>query len=156
MSQNLGKITQVIGAVVDVEFEPGKLPPIYNALKVTNPAIDDREMNLVLEVAQHLGENTVRTVAMDTSEGLVRGQDVIDILAEEEDETGASKHSEAFNAAHAEVERTVTVSLQRLEALYIKLLLSLRLVVKLAFARHSDVLEAGTEVQVRLLQINHF
>ena len=78
MSQNLGKITQVIGAVVDVEFEPGKLPPIYNALKVTNPAIDDREFNLVLEVAQHLGENAVRTIAMDGTDGLVRGQQVLD------------------------------------------------------------------------------
>jgi len=78
MSQNFGKITQVIGAVVDVEFEPGKLPPIYNALKVTNPAIDDREMNLVLEVAQHLGENAVRTIAMDGTDGLVRGQQVMD------------------------------------------------------------------------------
>jgi len=78
MSQNFGKITQVIGAVVDVEFEPGKLPPIYNALRVTNPAIDDREMNLVLEVAQHLGENAVRTIAMDGTDGLVRGQKVMD------------------------------------------------------------------------------
>ena len=78
MSQNFGKITQVIGAVIDVEFEPGKLPPIYNALKVTNPAIDDRELNLVLEVAQHLGENAVRTIAMDGTDGLVRGQLVTD------------------------------------------------------------------------------
>ncbi len=78
MSQNFGKITQVIGAVVDVEFEPGKLPPIYNALKVTNPAIDEREFNLVLEVAQHLGENSVRTIAMDGTDGLVRGQQVLD------------------------------------------------------------------------------
>jgi F-type H+-transporting ATPase subunit beta len=78
MSQNIGKITQVIGAVVDVEFEPGKLPPIYNAVRVTNPAIDDREWNLVLEVAQHLGENAVRTIAMDSTDGLVRGQEVRD------------------------------------------------------------------------------
>jgi F-type H+-transporting ATPase subunit beta len=78
MSQNKGKITQVIGAVVDVEFEPGKLPAIYNALRVTNPAIDDRENNLVLEVAQHLGENTVRTISMDSTDGLVRGQEVLD------------------------------------------------------------------------------
>ena len=70
---NIGKVTQVISAVVDVEFEPGKLPAIHNALKVTNPAISDKEWNLVLEVAQHLGENTVRCVAMDSSEGLVRG-----------------------------------------------------------------------------------
>jgi F-type H+/Na+-transporting ATPase subunit beta len=74
MSQNIGKISQVIGAVVDVEFEPGKLPPIFNALRVTNPGIDDKEDNLVLEVAQHLGENSVRTISMDSTDGLVRGQ----------------------------------------------------------------------------------
>ena len=75
---NMGKITQVISAVVDVEFEPGKLPFIYNALEVSNPAISDQEWNLVLEVAQHLGENTVRCVAMDSTEGLVRGMAVRD------------------------------------------------------------------------------
>jgi len=77
MSQNTGKISQVIGAVIDVEFEPGNLPEIYHALRVTNPAIDDRENNLVLEVAQHLGENSVRTIAMDSTDGLKRGQVVI-------------------------------------------------------------------------------
>jgi F-type H+-transporting ATPase subunit beta len=70
-----GKITQVLGPVVDVEFEPGALPEIYTALRVTNPGIDARQENLVLEVAQHLGENTVRCVAMDTTDGLVRGMD---------------------------------------------------------------------------------
>ncbi len=75
---NKGKISQVIGPVVDVEFEEGKLPEILTALKISNPAIDDQEWNLVVEVAQHLGENTVRTVAMDSTEGLVRGQDVLD------------------------------------------------------------------------------
>ena len=70
-----GKILQVTGPVVDVEFEPGALPEIYTALRVTNAGIDDRADNLVLEVAQHLGENTVRCVAMDTTDGLVRGQD---------------------------------------------------------------------------------
>jgi F-type H+-transporting ATPase subunit beta len=74
---NKGRITQVIGPVVDVEFEAGQLPEIYYALKVTNPAIDERDWNLVLEVAQHLGENTVRTIAMDATDGLVRGQDVL-------------------------------------------------------------------------------
>jgi len=73
-----GKLTQVLGAVVDVEFSDGTLPPIYNALKITNPAISDAQWNLVVEVAQHLGENTVRCVAMDTTEGLVRGMDVLD------------------------------------------------------------------------------
>ncbi len=73
-----GKIVQVIGPVVDVEFDGGKLPKILNALKVTNPAINSAKDNLTLEVAQHLGENTVRTIAMDTSDGLVRGMEVRD------------------------------------------------------------------------------
>jgi F-type H+-transporting ATPase subunit beta len=75
---NLGKITQVIGPVVDVEFPDGGLPPIYNALRVSNPAISDQEWNLVVEVAQHLGERTVRCIAMDSTEGLVRGMQVRD------------------------------------------------------------------------------
>ena len=75
---NMGKITQVLGAVIDVEFSDGSLPPIYNAIKVTNQAINDQEWNLVVEVAQHLGENTVRCIAMDATEGLVRGQDAMD------------------------------------------------------------------------------
>jgi F-type H+/Na+-transporting ATPase subunit beta len=73
-----GRITQVIGPVIDVEFEGGDLPPIYNALRITNPAISDEPDNLVVEVAQHLGEKTVRTIAMDSTEGLVRGQEVKD------------------------------------------------------------------------------
>jgi F-type H+-transporting ATPase subunit beta len=71
-----GKVTQVIGPVVDVHFGSGELPAIYTALKVTNPGIDAREWNLVLEVSQHLGENVVRTIAMDTTDGLVRGMEV--------------------------------------------------------------------------------
>ena len=75
---NMGKVTQVISAVVDVEFEPGQLPYIHNALELSNPSIDDKEWNLVLEVAQHLGENTVRCIAMDSTDGLVRGMPVRD------------------------------------------------------------------------------
>jgi F-type H+/Na+-transporting ATPase subunit beta len=70
---NHGIIKQVMGPVVDVEFPSGTVPDIYQALRVTNPAIDDREDNLVLEVALHLGENTVRTIAMDGTDGLQRG-----------------------------------------------------------------------------------
>src|SRR5438045_878230 len=80
MAVATGKITQVIGAVVDVQFE-GHLPAILNALETNNAGLKtDTNPNgrLVLEVAQHLGESTVRTVAMDTSEGLVRGQAVTD------------------------------------------------------------------------------
>src|ERR1700761_1234461 len=68
----VGTITQVIGAVVDVHFDDD-LPPILNAVHVENAG-----RTLVLEVAQHLGENTVRTVAMDTTDGLVRGAEVVD------------------------------------------------------------------------------
>jgi F-type H+-transporting ATPase subunit beta len=71
-SNKVGKIRQVMGAVVDVQFD-GHLPEILNALETTNQG-----HRLVLEVAQHLGENTVRTIAMDSSEGLTRGQDVTD------------------------------------------------------------------------------
>jgi len=74
MNNEAGKVIQVMGPVVDVEFPPGALPEIYTALRVSNLSIDEREGNLVLEVAQHLGENTVRCVAMDTTDGLVRGQ----------------------------------------------------------------------------------
>jgi F-type H+/Na+-transporting ATPase subunit beta len=73
-----GKVTQVIGPVVDVSFPPGKLPSLMNALTVSNPNISDESDNLVLEVAQHLGESIVRTIAMDTTEGLVRGIGVKD------------------------------------------------------------------------------
>ncbi|MES2855084.1 MAG: F0F1 ATP synthase subunit beta [Bdellovibrionota bacterium] len=71
-----GVIKQVMGPVVDVEFASGALPPIFGALRVTNKAIDNREGNLTLEVAQHLGDKAVRTIAMDSTEGLVRGQPV--------------------------------------------------------------------------------
>ncbi len=72
MANKVGKVRQVMGAVVDVQFN-GHLPEILNALETKNHG-----QRLVLEVAQHLGENTVRTIAMDSTEGLVRGQDVVD------------------------------------------------------------------------------
>ena len=111
---SVGKITQVIGAVVDVQFE-GQLPKILNALEVQNHPI-----RLVLEVAQHLGENTVRTISMDSTEGLVRGQPVADtgapilvpvgaatlgriinVIGEPIDERGPIK-TEKYNPIHAD------------------------------------------------------
>ncbi len=77
MSEANGTISQIMGPVIDVEFPTGDLPPIYTALKVTNTFINDSEWNLVLEVAQHLGGNVVRTIAMDSSDGLRRGQAVL-------------------------------------------------------------------------------
>ena len=78
MAENIGKISQVLGAVVDVEFEPGNLPPVLTALTVTNPTIGDMEDNLVIEVAQHLGDNVVRCIGMDVTDGLQRGMPVKD------------------------------------------------------------------------------
>ncbi len=72
-SEAKGKILQVLGAVVDVQFEEGSVPPIMNALET-----DNNGQKLVLEVAQHLGENTIRAIAMDMTDGLVRGSEVID------------------------------------------------------------------------------
>src|SRR5690606_7430308 len=72
MASKVGKVRQVMGAVVDVQFD-GHLPEILNSLETNNQG-----NRLVLEVAQHLGESTVRTIAMDSTEGLVRGQEVTD------------------------------------------------------------------------------
>ena len=113
-ANQIGRITQVIGAVVDVQFE-GHLPAILNALETKNG-----NNRLVLEVAQHLGESTVRTIAMDTTEGLVRGQEVTDtgqpiavpvgdgtlgrimnVIGEPIDEAGPIK-SEGLRAIHQE------------------------------------------------------
>src|ERR1700730_7515478 len=114
MAQKSGRISQVIGAVVDVQFE-GHLPAILNALETENQG-----KRLVLEVAQHLGESTVRTIAMDSSEGLVRGQKVADtgqpiavpvgegtlgriinVVGDPVDEAGAVPHTET-RAIHQE------------------------------------------------------
>ena len=114
MAAQLGRVTQVIGAVVDVQFE-GHLPAILNSLETKNGG-----NRLVLEVAQHLGESTVRTIAMDTTEGLVRGQEVTDtgspirvpvgegtlgriinVIGEPIDEAGPVK-SEGLRAIHQE------------------------------------------------------
>ena len=78
MSENFGVVKQVMGPVIDVEFAHGKLPAIYNALKVTNKTISKDEWNLTVEVSQHLGNNLVRCIAMDTTEGLSRGLQVKD------------------------------------------------------------------------------
>jgi len=75
---NVGKVVQVIGPVVDIEFESGHLPAIGNALLLSNPGINDVKDNLVSEVALHLGDNVVRSIAMDQTDGLQRGQEGTD------------------------------------------------------------------------------
>lgn len=74
---SMGKVIQVMGPVIDVEFKEGGLPPIYTALKLTNPLLNDQKWNLVVEVAQQLGGNRVRCIAMDSTEGLRRGEDAM-------------------------------------------------------------------------------
>jgi len=76
MAKAKGQITQVLGAVVDVQFTEGNVPAILNAVETKNAGNDNKI--LVMEVAQHLGENTVRCIAMDTTDGLTRGQEVVD------------------------------------------------------------------------------
>jgi len=77
MKNKTGTATQILGPVVDVKFNENDLPGIFTALTMTNPTIDDRKNNLVLEVVQHIGDRTVRTIAMDTTNGLYRGMQVI-------------------------------------------------------------------------------
>jgi F-type H+-transporting ATPase subunit beta len=79
---NLGKVVQIVGPAIDMEFPPGQLPNIYNAIKITSADQDtvksSVELNIVLEVAQHLGNNLVRTIAMSSTDGVVRGMKAID------------------------------------------------------------------------------
>ncbi len=78
MTEKEGVIVQVIGPVVDIDFEDGHLPKIYNAIKIPRTNLDGKEEELIVEVQQHLGENRVRTVAMDSTDGLVRGMKAYD------------------------------------------------------------------------------
>ncbi|MDL1892073.1 F0F1 ATP synthase subunit beta, partial [Sphingobacteriales bacterium CHB3] len=75
---NEGKIVQIIGPVVDIDFSGGKLPAILSAIRIPRPAPDGKSENLIVEVQQHLGDNIVRTVAMDSTDGLARGEKAID------------------------------------------------------------------------------
>jgi len=78
MSEAKGKIIQIIGPVVDIEFEDGHLPAIYNAIRIPRTTTEGKKENLIVEVQSHLGEDRVRTVAMDTTDGLVRGTESFD------------------------------------------------------------------------------
>jgi len=76
-NNNMGKVVQIMGPVIDVEFKDSELPPIYTALKLTNHLLNDEKWNLVVEVAQQLGGNRVRCIAMDSTEGIKRGEDAM-------------------------------------------------------------------------------
>src|SRR4029077_19690754 len=79
-TQNVGKVIQISGPAVDVEFQEGHLPPIYEALRVTSEGFNvPQPIDVVLEVQQHLGEGRVRTVAMQATDGMVRGMKATDL-----------------------------------------------------------------------------
>ncbi|MEM1138625.1 MAG: F0F1 ATP synthase subunit beta [Pseudomonadota bacterium] len=112
MSNVVGRIRQVIGAVVDVEFD-GHLPPILNSLETTNQG-----MRLVLEVAQHLGENVVRTISMDTTEGLVRGQEVKDTGAPIEVPVGEGTLGRIMNVIGEPIDEAGPIPFQSTRAIH--------------------------------------
>ncbi|RME03814.1 MAG: F0F1 ATP synthase subunit beta [Planctomycetota bacterium] len=96
MSKNIGKLVQVIGSTIDVEFEEGHLPDIYNALEITYE-LDGEKKVLVSEVQQHLGDNTVRAVALDSTDGLKRGMEVVDTGAPISVPVGEATLGRVFN-----------------------------------------------------------
>jgi F-type H+-transporting ATPase subunit beta len=114
MAENIGKITQVLGPVVDVEFEQGKLPTIFTALLVSNPTISDEADNLVIEVAQHLGDNVVRTIAMDVTDGLVRGMPVKDTGAPIQMPVGEASLGRVLNVVGRPVDGLGPVSQEKM------------------------------------------
>src|SRR5438045_7568907 len=77
-TRNIGKVIQVIGPVLDVEFEAEKLPEIYNALRITAKSDSGTDIDVTSEVQQHIGRNQVRAVAMSATDGVVRGMEVLD------------------------------------------------------------------------------
>ena len=113
-----GKVTQVIGPVVDVEFPPGKLPKILNALTTTNSNLGPGEDNLVLEVAQHLGESVVRTIAMDATEGLVRGLVVKDTGAPIQMPVGPATLGRIMNVVGQPVDEAGPVNAQQRRSIH--------------------------------------
>ena len=114
MSENIGKVIQVMGPVVDVEFEQGKLPNILTALTLTNKAIDETEDNLIVEVAQHLGDNVVRTIAMDVTDGLVRGMPVKDTGKPISMPVGAASLGRVLNVVGKPVDGSGPVSQEKM------------------------------------------
>jgi F-type H+-transporting ATPase subunit beta len=108
-----GRIVQVIGPVVDVEFHGGELPEVYTALKISNPAIDERPNNLVVEVAQHLGEHMVRCIAMDTTDGLVRGMPVLNTGSPIQMPVGAAVLGRILNVVGEPVDEKGPVKAQK-------------------------------------------
>ena len=105
-----GKVVQVVGPVVDIEFPPGKLPPILNAIKIQGKTgKGDVEINLIVEVMQHIGENTVRAVAMSSTDGLIRGMEATDTGSSIKVPVGDSTLGRVFNVLGEPVDHDPTV-----------------------------------------------
>jgi F-type H+-transporting ATPase subunit beta len=115
--QRVGRIVQVIGPVVDVAFD-GDLPEVLTALTITNPSINDKEDNLVVEVAQHLGESVVRTIAMDSTDGLVRGTSVKDTGAPISVPVGEGTLGRILNVVGEPVDEAGPVSFDRRDSIH--------------------------------------
>src|SRR5579864_4276051 len=80
MPENIGRVVQITGPAIDVQFEQGSLPPIYQALRITSEGFDiPQPLNVIVEVQQHLGEGRARCIAMEATEGMVRGMKAIDL-----------------------------------------------------------------------------
>ncbi len=112
-NQNMGVTRQVMGPVVDVEFPGGKLPEIYNALRVSNKTISNEEGNLTLEVAQHLGNNMVRAIAMDSTDGLARGLPVTDTGAPIQTPVGRETLGRIINVIGAPVDEAGPIAAKK-------------------------------------------
>ena len=116
MKDNIGYITQVIGPVVDVTFdgEGALLPPIYNALEIERP----NEAPLIVEVEQHIGEQTVRCVAMDTTDGLVRGMKVVDLQRPLSMPTGSQVKGRLMNVLGNAIDHLTPLDYEKLESIH--------------------------------------
>lgn len=114
---NKGKISQIIGPVVDVEFEEGKLPQIYNAL-IINYQLSGTNCQLILEVQQHLGSNRVRTLAMSSTDGLVRGMEVKDSAKQIEVPVGEKTLGRMFNLLGEPIDGLDSTEIQNLKLKY--------------------------------------
>ena len=138
--KQLGTIIQVMGPVVDVQFPQGHVPEIYHALRTTNETINKEKNNLVLEVAQHLGENVVRTIAMDSTDGLNRGTDVLDTKEQISVPVGKEVLGRILNVVGEPVDGAGAVSTEHRYAIHRK---------APAFTQQStkrDMLETGIKV----------
>ena len=115
---NIGKIVQVIGNVVDIEFPEDKLPEILTAIAISNPTISDEEDNLIVEAAQHLGDNVVRCVGMDTTDGLVRGMPAKDTGAPIQMPVGKPSLGRVLNVVGRPVDGLGTVEAEQYASIH--------------------------------------